>query len=174
MFLDHVVCLDKLGLLPQKMIDAPKWDLLSTKFWLYSILLGLIRDVYDIMRIYKEEFRVKFRSVRANKEKFIVEGTSAQIAGTSATVSKFSYKVHSNSNSLVRYLDQAKALSRCIHDHADVAVDTIKNLLDIFIPLNSLGFVKLSPGTIGALGAVSTIVSAVPQLNPMVKMVPSS
>jgi len=168
MFLDHVVCLDKLKLLPEKTIDAAKWDLVSTKFWLYSILLGLIRDFYDILRIYKEEFQVKFRNTRSR-------GQSAGGLHTLHPDSSSSRRKGTLSSSYyAKYVNYFKFMSHCVTEHADVAVDTLRNLLDIFIPLNSLGVVKLSPGTIGLIGSLSTVVSAIPQLNPLVKMVPSS
>ncbi|CAG7823256.1 unnamed protein product [Allacma fusca] len=171
MFLDHVVCLDKLGLLPSKMIEAPKWDLLATKFWLYAILLGLTRDFYDILRIYKEEFQVKFRTSRI-REMANSAGTSSSTS--TAEIKNLKYRIVNHPNSVVKCVRQVKVISQCVHDHADVAVDTVKNLFDLFIPLNSLGIVKLSPGVIGLLGCLSTVVSVIPQLNPMVKMVPSS
>lgn len=71
----------------------------------------------------------------------------------------------------------AKSCSRAIlcirHNRQDLMVDTIKNCCDIFIPLSALGHVKLSPGTIGLLGVVSSIAGLVALIDPACKLTPS-
>ncbi|CAH0551314.1 unnamed protein product [Brassicogethes aeneus] len=54
-----------------------------------------------------------------------------------------------------------------------VCIDTIKNGCDIFIPLVALGHVKFSPGTIGLLGAISSIAGLMVLLEPRNKLSPA-
>ncbi|CAL8069433.1 unnamed protein product [Orchesella dallaii] len=177
MLIDHIVCLDKLGVLPPKLINAAKWDRTSTRFWLYSIVLGLIRDFYEIQRIYREEFQ-HVRSRRVTK-------SSSSNTLTDSRLPEQSHHYHHQKRAIlgslgcgsvkmVECLKQARVFRRCVRDHGDVAVDLLKNSCDVFLPLNSLGFVNLSPAVIGLLGVISTIASALPQINPMIKMVPAT
>jgi peroxin-11B len=162
MVLDHIVCLHKLGLLPANLIDPASWDRTSAKFWLYSIILGIIRDVYEINRIHNE-YQMRWKQKKGRRS--VTYGMED---------SKSSGGIGGTSHFTVQCVMRARVASKYITDHADVAIDTLKNSCDLFIPLNALGVVKLSPGTIGFLGVISTIASAIPQINPMVKMVPAS
>jgi peroxin-11B len=54
-----------------------------------------------------------------------------------------------------------------------VMIDTIKNGCDFFIPLNALGHTKLSPGTVGWLGVVSSIAGLLVLIDPKVKLFPA-
>lgn len=164
MLIDHMVCLEKLGVLSSTFINSAKWDRTSTRFWLYAITLGLARDFYEIRRIYKEEFHHSggpaFRRHSHSKP------DRARDRENDPETRKDS--------SLVELVEHLRLLRRVVKEHADVAVDTLKNLCDLFLPLNSLGFVKLSPGTVGLLGVVSTVASSLPMMNPMIKMVPAT
>lgn len=51
----------------------------------------------------------------------------------------------------------------------DVFVDTLKNGCDFFIPLTALGYVDLSPGTVGLLGTISSMLALWISINPVVK-----
>ena len=57
--------------------------------------------------------------------------------------------------------------------HKDVFIDTLKNSCDMFIPLTALGFTKLSPSTVGVLGAVSSLAALVTIVKPITKLVPA-
>jgi len=188
MLIDHMVCLDKLGVLPPQLINAAKWDKTSTRFWLYSIILGLIRDFYEIQRIYREEFQ-QVKNRRITKSSVSSASSASRNHNAAGGDTRLPEQSHHHHNfqkrvimsglgcgnvKIVECLEQARVFSRCVRDHGDVAVDTLKNFCDLFLPLNSLGFVNLSPAMIGLLGVISTIASALPQINPMIKMVPAT
>lgn len=46
-----------------------------------------------------------------------------------------------------------------VRSHKDLLIDTVKNSCDIILPLTNLGFIRLSPGTIGVVGMVSSVLS---------------
>lgn len=46
-----------------------------------------------------------------------------------------------------------------VRSHKDLLIDTVKNSCDLMLPLTNLGFVRLSPGTIGVIGMVSSMLS---------------
>lgn len=44
-------------------------------------------------------------------------------------------------------------------NHKDLLIDTVKNSCDLILPLTNLGIIRLSPGTIGVVGMVSSLLS---------------
>lgn len=54
-------------------------------------------------------------------------------------------------------------------ENKPLLVDTVKNVCDVFIPLNGLGIVVVSNRTIGVLGAISSIMGLLPLLCPRLK-----
>uniref|UniRef100_A0A6B2EDV1 Putative peroxisomal bioproteinsis protein peroxin n=1 Tax=Phlebotomus kandelakii TaxID=1109342 RepID=A0A6B2EDV1_9DIPT len=62
---------------------------------------------------------------------------------------------------------------KVICGHKAVMWDSVKNLCDIFLPLNGLGFTKLSPRTIGLLGLVSSVAGLVALVEPTAKLSPA-
>lgn len=46
-----------------------------------------------------------------------------------------------------------------IRSHKDLLIDTVKNSCDLMLPLSNLGFVRLSPGTLGVIGMVSSVLN---------------
>lgn len=136
---DHIIWLARSGLV--KNVDVAKWTHKSNKYWLISLIMGIVRDIYEINRVISSYSTYK--------------NLSSCIA--SSVVSVRSAKDFTNCfTSLFEFAVTYKHLS----------IDTIKNFCDIFIPLNSLGFVKLSPRTIGLLGMISSIAGLIVVLNP--------
>lgn len=60
-----------------------------------------------------------------------------------------------------------------VKNHTDVLVDAIKNSCDVFIPLTSLGYTKLSPGVVGLLGFISSAAGIYSLVYPLAKLTPS-
>jgi len=61
----------------------------------------------------------------------------------------------------------------CLKNHKEVVMDTVKNGCDLFIPLTALGIAKCTPGTIGLLGMISSLVGLYTIINPLYKLSPS-
>lgn len=79
-------------------------------------------------------------------------------------------------NGINNFNDVIKVLTRVIsivQSNQNVVIDTVKNGCDFFIPLTALGHTKLSPGTIGLLGAISSIAGLLVLLDPQKKLSPS-
>lgn len=137
---DHFVCLADIGLIR---IQRQKYVDYSNKFWLGSIILGLLRDAYEINSAIESDFSV-----------YKKKGSLSH-----STKSKRDFK----------WSDFIKVL----RDHDDVFWDTIKNVSDIWIPLTSLGHINLSSGAIGVLGIISSVAGLMPLINPQLKLLPS-
>lgn len=121
------------------------WNKTANKFWLVSIIANLARDFYEILHV-----------LELNRSSFM---KPTELLGG-----------HRNNFDLVVSLKHFYAVVNC---HKDVFVDTLKNSCDLFIPLTCLGFTKLSPTAVGALGAVSSLAALVTIVKPITKLVPA-
>uniref|UniRef100_A0A1L8DVM9 Putative peroxisomal bioproteinsis protein peroxin n=1 Tax=Nyssomyia neivai TaxID=330878 RepID=A0A1L8DVM9_9DIPT len=126
LFCDHIIWFARTGFI--KRIDVEKWNKLANKYWLFSVVMNLMRDVYEIKRLLKQQ--------------------STKKTCTLDTL-------------------------RCIYEHKPIMWDTIRNITDLFIPLNGLGYAKLSPRTIGLLGLISSIAGLVALIEPTAKLSPA-
>lgn len=142
---DNIIWLARSGLV--KDIDTVKWTQRSNRYWIISLVLSLVRDVYEINRVV-----ASFSSYK---------GLSSCIASSVASI-RSPKDVSLRLTSLLDFLITYKHLT----------IDTIKNAADLFIPLNGLGYVKLSPRVIGLLGMVSSIAGLIVILNPQCKLTP--
>ena len=70
-------------------------------------------------------------------------------------------------------VEERDPVSMFVKECPQVAMDTIRNLADVMIPLNLWGFVDLSQGTIGLLGLVSSICGITELVSPHYKLTPS-
>ncbi|XP_053962706.1 peroxisomal membrane protein 11B [Anastrepha ludens] len=145
---DHFMWLARTGLF--KDINSKRWGKFANKYWLLSIIMNLCRDVYEIFRLLDlRKASVKSGITRVSDSKSPLRVTSLRDFNRLA--------LHSFALILI---------------HKDVAVDTIKNLCDLFIPLTGLGYTKLSPRTIGLLGAISSAAGLWALLEPTAKLTP--
>ena len=136
---DHLLWIGRSGLAS---VNTSKWSQISNKYWLYSILMNLVRDIYEVTKVIeKESFRLKFSGktipLKNNIKKQIILFASI-----------------------------------FINDHKDVLWDFIKNGCDVWIPMTALGYTKFKPGTIGFLGTISSIAGLISIINPRAKLVP--
>ncbi|PZC83136.1 peroxisomal membrane protein 11B [Helicoverpa armigera] len=125
--------------------DSEKWNRTANKFWLLSIIANLARDFYEIVHL-----------MDLHKSTFL---KPSELLNTAIR----------NHN----WNDSVKNMYMLMSCHKDVFIDTLKNSCDIFIPLTALGFTKLSPSTVGVLGAVSSLAALVTVVKPITKLVPA-
>lgn len=145
LFTDHIVWLARSGLL--KNIDTPKWTHRSNRYWLLSLIMSIVRDVYEINRV-------------------ISSSTSYKDLTTCLTSSLLSIR------STKDITKCAASLTDFFVTYKHITIDSIKNVCDLFIPLHGLGYVKLSPRIIGILGMISSLMGLIVILNPNCKLLP--
>ncbi|CAH0713214.1 unnamed protein product, partial [Brenthis ino] len=125
--------------------DSDNWNRTANKFWLLSIIANLARDLYEILHI-----------LELNRNMFL------QPSGLL--------------NNSIKQFNLQTSMKHCytiMNCHKDIFIDTLKNSCDLFIPLTALGFTRLSPSAIGALGAVSSVAALVTMVQPITKLVPA-
>ncbi|XP_050697868.1 peroxisomal membrane protein 11B-like [Eriocheir sinensis] len=144
---DHIIWVGRAGLWD---INRDKWTRISNKFWLGSIILNLLRDAYEVLVVMKRRMRYPASPVGP----CVYEG---------APVVK----------DVCRAVPVLRPVVAFAEEHRDVFWDCIKNLCDLWIPLANLGHAKLSPGTVGFLGSVSSMAGLVAVLDPLAKLAPA-
>lgn len=143
---DHIIWLSRSGLV--KDVDTVKWTRRSNRFWVLSLVMSIVRDVYEINRVV-----VSISSYKS---------LSTCLASSIVSI-RSSKDVSVCVSSLVEFLITYKHLT----------VDTVKNICDLFIPLTSMGVTRLSPRQIGLLGMISSVAGLIVVLNPKCKLSPS-
>lgn len=141
---DHIIWLARSGLV--KDINTNKWTARSNRYWLISLVMSLVRDVYEFNQIV----------VRHSSYKSI----SSCIASSVVSIRR-PEDVTNCVTSLFKFLFTWK----------HITIDMLKNSCDLFLPLNGLGYTKLSPRVIGLLGMASSIAGLIVILNPNCKLV---
>lgn len=136
---DHIVWLARSGLV--RNVDVAKWNTTSSKYWLISLIMNIVRDIYEINKIISSYST--FKSLSTCVASSVVSIRSSKDLSKCCT-------------SLIGFLITYKHIS----------IDLMKNVCDLFIPMNTLGYVKLSPRTIGLLGMISSICGLIVILNP--------
>lgn len=144
---DHILWIGRTGLLN---VDSEKWGRVANKYWLYSIVMNLVRDVYEILRILEREGRrLGFPSGGGLRSTGLGKGFTGKTVPLSWQVVTF------------------------VQEHKDVVVDTMKNCCDLMIPLTALGYVRLSPGAVGLLGVVSSVAGIIGLVDPLSRLTPA-
>lgn len=63
-------------------------------------------------------------------------------------------------------------LAGVLRSNPPLLLDTLKNLCDVFIPLDKLGLYPTGPGFVGACGLTSSVLSILTVLYPWLKLKP--
>ncbi|XP_023162919.1 peroxisomal membrane protein 11B [Drosophila hydei] len=142
---DHLLWLARTGLTT---VDPKKWSRIANKYWLFSIVMNLCRDLYEIMRV-----------------------LDLHKASCSSGISRC--RIPTRINTPADFKRLALNSYGIVLGHKDIFVDTVKNVCDFFIPLTALGYTSLTPRTIGILGAISSMAGLWALLEPAAKLTPA-
>ena len=147
---DNVLWARSLGLL--RGIDAERWSRNASRFYFVTLVLNLTRDVYETSQLMAQRARDKHMQERMRQHL----NQSPQVAEV-----------------LVPQLDAFLfLLQESFRDNPAVALDTLKNICDLFIPMNHLGIYKTNGGVVGFCGLVSSLLGLVTLLKPSLKIKP--
>lgn len=142
---DHFLWFNNVGAVK---LDKQFWSEVSSRFYLATLVLNLMRDFYDIYCVVMRELNMR------NARKLSSEYKNGDT----------NYKnVSRRQCTLLEILDQNKPL----------VIDTVKNLFDLAIPMSTLKMVHLSPQKQGIYGVISSFLATVTIWNPNLKLVPA-
>lgn len=147
---DNLLWARSVGLL--RNIDKERWSLNASRCYFYSLVMNLVRDVYVVLQL-----MVKKRRDEKFKQKM------KQHVGESPDVAE----------AIIPELDAfCFLLLETLKSNPAVALDTLKNICDLFIPLDRLGFYRTNAGVVGFCGLISSLLGIVTLSCPALKIKP--
>ncbi|XP_017336601.1 peroxisomal membrane protein 11B isoform X2 [Ictalurus punctatus] len=153
---DNLLWAGKAGLLPR--LDQNKWSQRSFRYYLFALILNLSRDLYEMYGLMERERRST--SAKAHLSGAVENGEFP--SATSSCASVFA----------ARLRRQLCLLAAVLRSNPPLLLDTLKNLCDVFIPLDKLGLYATGPGFVGACGLTSSVLSILTVLYPWLKLKP--
>ncbi|XP_049429485.1 peroxisomal membrane protein 11A [Epinephelus fuscoguttatus] len=147
---DNVLWARSVGLIRD--IDKERWSVNSSRFYFLSLVMSLTRDVYMVLQLMAE--RARDKHFRQKMELHLNE--SPEVA-----------------EAVIPQLDALLFLLwESLKSHPAVALDTLKNICDLFIPLDRLGIYQSNAGVVGFCGLISSVIGIVTLTQPMLKLKP--
>lgn len=139
---DNLLWAGKTGLLPE--LEQSKWSNRSFRYYLFALVLNLLRDVYELRLLMECESRA--RGAKADDPPPPGDG------GGGAS--------------------QLRLLLAVLQQNPPLLLDLLKNACDLFVPLDRLGLCSTGPGWVGACGLTSSLLSILTILHPWLKLKP--
>lgn len=133
-------------------IDKERWSQNATRFYFLSLIMNLTRDVYAIAQLMVKMSRDRHYQHKVDQHL----NESPDVACV-----------------VVPQLDAFLfLLIESLKSHPSVALDTLKNICDLFIPLDSLGIFRTNAGVVGFCGLISSFLGILSVLRPNLKIKP--
>ncbi|KAG8012633.1 Peroxisomal membrane protein 11A [Nibea albiflora] len=147
---DNVLWARSVGLIRD--IDKEHWSLSASRCYFFSLVMNLSRDVYEIIQLMVQKARDEH--FRQKMGQHLSE--NPEVADV-----------------VVPQLDAFLfLLLESLKSHPAVALDTLKNTCDLFIPLDRLGIYKSNAGVVGFCGLISSLIGIVTLAQPKLKIKP--
>ncbi|XP_030621833.1 peroxisomal membrane protein 11A [Chanos chanos] len=147
---DNVLWARNIGLIHN--INKENWSLNATRFYFLSLIMNLTRDAYVIAQIMVQRSRDRQCQQKLN-----------QHLSESPDVAQV----------IIPQLDAFLfLLIESLKSHPSVALDTLKNVCDLFIPLDRLGIYHTNAGVANFCGLVSSLLGILSVLKPNFKIKP--
>ncbi|XP_037621914.1 peroxisomal membrane protein 11A [Sebastes umbrosus] len=147
---DNVLWARSVGLIRD--IDKERWSLNSSRCYFLSLVMSLTRDLYIVVQLMTQ--RARDEHFRQKMEMHLRE--SPEVA-----------------EAVVPQLDAILfLLFDSLKSHPAVALDTLKNVCDLFIPLDKLGIYQSNAGVVGFCGLMSSVIGIITLLQPKLRLKP--
>ncbi|XP_022609907.1 peroxisomal membrane protein 11A-like [Seriola lalandi dorsalis] len=133
-------------------IDKERWSLNASRCYFLSLVMNLTRDVYLVLQLMMQ--RARDKHFRQKMDQHLSE--SPELA-----------------ESVIPQLDALLfLLLESLKSHPAVALDTVKNICDLFIPLDRLGIYRSNAGVVGFCGLISSLIGIVTLTQPKLRIKP--
>lgn len=147
---DNVLWARNVGLIRD--INKDRWSLNSSRFYFLSLVMSLTRDVYVISQLMVHRARDKHFQQKINRHL----NDSPEVAEV-----------------VIPHLDAFLfLLFDSLKSHPAVALDMMKNVCDLFIPLDRLGIYQSNAGVVGFCGLMSSLFGIVTLMQSNLKIKP--
>ncbi|XP_026886389.2 peroxisomal membrane protein 11B [Electrophorus electricus] len=168
---DNVLWVGKTGLLPH--IDQNKWSQRSFRYYLFALILNLTRDAYEIRLLMERESRNSLAKGSLSSPSALSPGLDNSYSSSDSPSSPPDLvPFPALPLRMVRLRRQLHLLVTVLRYNPPLLLDLLKNLCDVFIPLDRLGLCSTGPGFVGACGLSSSILSILTILYPWLKLKP--
>jgi len=153
LLLDNTLWLNSIGVIELK--NKEKLDNYSNKFWMFSTLLSLARDINDLIGIIiQNEELIKNHEFDFSINRYTLNKTSGAYTSNFKKANSMTFK-----KIVLRLF---KITMMCFNKkYHSLLLDTIKNIFDIVLPMSNLKFLNVSPGIEGLCGLVSSMISLI-------------
>lgn len=147
---DNVLWARNVGLI--RNIDKERWSLNASRWYFFSLLMNLTRDVYVILQLMSQ--RARDKHFRQKMDQHLNE--SPEVAEV-----------------VVPQLDAFLfLLLHSLKSNPALALDTLKNICDLFIPLDRLGIYQSNAGMVGFCGLISSLIGILTLAQPQLRIKP--
>ncbi|GAA6225510.1 peroxisomal membrane protein 11A isoform X3 [Lates japonicus] len=147
---DNVLWARSVGLIRD--IDKERWSLNASRCYFLSLVMNLTRDVYVVLQLMMQ--RARDKHFRQKMDQHISE--CPEVAEV-----------------VIPQLDAFLfLLLESLKSHPAVALDTLKNICDLFIPLDRLGIYQSNAGVVGFCGLISSLIGIVTLVQPKLRIKP--
>ncbi|XP_068108340.1 peroxisomal membrane protein 11B [Hyperolius riggenbachi] len=147
---DNILWLGKTGL--SRKMDQEKWGQRSFRYYLFSLIMNLTRDLYEIKLLMETERNSKRSSSKSTEDNWVVS------------------RGHRSPPQILAL--RLRLLVHVLRNNPPLLLDLAKNTCDVFIPLDKLGLYKTNPGFVGLCGLTSSILSILTIVYPWLKLKP--
>ncbi|CAN9499283.1 unnamed protein product [Ophioblennius macclurei] len=133
-------------------LNKERWSLNAHRFYFLSLIMNLTRDVYSVLQLMIRNSRDK--EFRDKMNQHLNEGPEVAYA-------------------VIPQLDASVyLLMHSLKSHPAVALDTLKNICDLFIPLDRLGIYQSNAGVVGFCGLMSSLIGIITLAQPALRIKP--
>ncbi|XP_053472817.1 peroxisomal membrane protein 11A [Ictalurus furcatus] len=133
-------------------IDKDRWSLNATRYYFFSLVMNLIQDAYMIAQLMVQKSR---------------DGQYRQ---------KVNQHLNESQDTATVIIPQLDAflflLIESLRNHPALLLDVLKNVCDLYIPLDKLGVYRTNEGVIGLCGLISSLIGILLVLKPNLKNKP--
>ncbi|XP_029910225.1 peroxisomal membrane protein 11A [Myripristis murdjan] len=147
---DNVLWARNVGL--ARDIDKDRWSLNASRFYFLSLVMSLTRDVYVISQLMVQRARDRRFEQKLNRH---LEDNPEVAEVVVPQLDAFFF-----------------LLLESLKTHPAVVLDTLKNICDLFMPLDRLGIYQSNAGVMGFCGLMSSLLGILTLVQPNLKIKP--
>ncbi|KAF4100162.1 peroxisomal membrane protein 11B [Onychostoma macrolepis] len=168
---DNVLWAGKTGLLPE--LDQNKWSQRSFRYYLFALILNLTRDAYEIRLLMERESRSSSaKSFNSSPSPLTPSPENGGEFPLTPPPSSALSPLPPLPMISARLNQQFQLLITVLRNNPPLLLDLLKNLCDVFIPLDRLGLYPTGSGFVGACGLTSSVLSILTIVHPWLKLKP--
>lgn len=146
--------------------------LLVNRYYLFALILSLTRDAYEIHLLMERESRSSSaKSFNSSASPHTPTPENGEFSLTPSPSSALSPLPPLPLLS-ARLNKQLRLMLTVLRNNPPLLLDLLKNLCDVFIPLDRLGLYPTGPGFVGACGLTSSVLSILTIVHPWLKLKP--